>query len=56
VLTKELSIAESLQPAFFEPMQVVPVRKLPDGGAWSYEAKLEGYRCLTARRGTHNGQ
>ena len=32
-------------------MQVLPVRELPDSGAWSYEAKLDGYRCLVANRG-----
>ena len=26
------------------------VRELPDGGLWSYEAKLDGYRCLAAKR------
>jgi DNA ligase D-like protein (predicted ligase) len=26
------------------------VRELPDGGAWTYEAKLDGYRCLAAKR------
>jgi bifunctional non-homologous end joining protein LigD len=31
-------------------MQVMPMRQLPDGGEWSYEAKLDGYRCLAARR------
>jgi len=31
-------------------MQVAPVRQLPDGDKWSYEAKLDGYRCLAARR------
>jgi hypothetical protein len=30
------------QPVFIEPMQVVPVAELPDGGAWGYEAKLDG--------------
>jgi bifunctional non-homologous end joining protein LigD len=25
-------------------------RELPDGGAWTYEAKLDGYRCLAANR------
>ena len=50
MFTKELSTAERVQPAFIEPMQVSPVRELPDGGAWSYEAKLDGYRCLAARR------
>jgi hypothetical protein len=31
-------------------MQVLPVRELPDGGQWTYEAKLDGYRCLVAKR------
>lgn len=50
MLTKELSTAGSAQPSFIEPMQVVAVGKLPDDSAWSYEAKLDGYRCLAARR------
>ena len=29
---------------------MAPVRRLPDGSAWTYEAKLDGYRCLVARR------
>jgi bifunctional non-homologous end joining protein LigD len=33
-------------------MQAVSVAELPDGGAWSYEAKLDGYRCLAAKRGS----
>jgi ATP-dependent DNA ligase len=49
MLTKEVSTLERVQPAFIEPMQVAPVR-LSDSGKWSYEAKLDGYRCLAARR------
>ena len=45
MLTKELSPAERVQPYFIEPMQVAPVRELPDRGAWTYEAKLDVYRC-----------
>ena len=52
MLTKEISTAKRVQPAFIEPMQVVPVRELPDGGKWTYEAKLDGYRCLAAKRST----
>jgi ATP-dependent DNA ligase len=26
------------------------VRELPDGGQWTYEPKLDGYRCLAANR------
>ena len=40
-----------VRPLFIEPMQVSPVHELPDTGAWSYEAKLDGYRCLAANRG-----
>jgi hypothetical protein len=38
MLTKELSIRERAQLCFIEPMEVSPVRELPDGGAWTYEA------------------
>ena len=50
MLTKELPTAERVQPSFIEPMQVAPVRQLPDGDKWSYAAKLDGYRCLAAKR------
>ena len=32
-------------------MQVLPVRERPDSGPWSYEAKLDGWRCLAANHG-----
>lgn len=51
MLTKELSPAKPVQLGFIEPMQVTPVRALPNGGQWAYEAKLDGYRCLAANRG-----
>ena len=50
--TKEVSKPALIQPSFIEPMQVVPVRKLPDNRQWTYEAKLDGYRCLAVRRST----
>jgi ATP-dependent DNA ligase len=50
MLTKELSIAERIQPSFIEPMYAEAVRELPDGDDWTYEAKLDGYRCLAAKR------
>ena len=50
MLTKELSKPAPIRLSFIEPMQIMPVRKLPDGGNWTYEAKLDGYRCLVARR------
>ena len=50
MLTKELSTAERVNPTFIEPMYAEAVRTLPDGELWTYEAKLDGYRCLAARR------
>src|SRR5690242_18431103 len=43
--------SERVRLTFVEPMQVMPVRQLPDSGQWTYEAKLDGYRCLIAKRG-----
>jgi ATP-dependent DNA ligase len=50
MLTKDLSTAKRVQPCFIEPMCAEAVRELPDGGLWTYEAKLDGYRCLAANR------
>ena len=50
MLTKDLSTAKSVQPCFIEPMYAELCRELPDGGLWTYEAKLDGYRCLAAKR------
>src|SRR5262249_54803822 len=35
---------------FIEPMQCPPADKLPKGGEWFYEIKLDGYRCLAVKR------
>ena len=43
MLTKECA-----QQRFIEPMYAEAARELPDGDAWIYEAKLDGYRCLAA--------
>jgi bifunctional non-homologous end joining protein LigD len=34
---------------FIEPMYAAPVRELPAGDQWIYEAKLDGYRCLAGK-------
>jgi ATP-dependent DNA ligase len=47
-LTKPPS-TKRVPPAFIEPMCAQAVRELLDGAARSYEAKLDGYRCLTAK-------
>lgn len=47
--TRELATAPVSKLRFIEPMYATA--ELPDGGSWSYEAKLDGYRCLAAKRG-----
>jgi len=49
--TKKVARLPVITPRFMEPMYATPVGQLPDGGAWTYEAKLDGYRCLAAKRG-----
>jgi bifunctional non-homologous end joining protein LigD len=48
MLTKELNTMGTID--FVEPMQVLPVRELPDGGKRTYEVKFDGYRCLAGKR------
>lgn len=31
---------------FIEPMLLLPVSSLPEGEAWGYELKLDGYRAI----------
>ncbi len=35
---------------FIEPIYATLARELPDGNAWAYEAKLDGYRCLAGNQ------
>jgi ATP-dependent DNA ligase len=46
---KGLSGLRNAEPGFIEPMYASIVRELPDGGLWTYEAKLDGYRCIAVR-------
>jgi ATP-dependent DNA ligase len=42
-----LSTKRRAEPArFVEPMQCLPVAKLPEGPNWEYEVKFDGYRAL----------
>jgi ATP-dependent DNA ligase len=38
---------------FIEPMPCLAVKKLPEGEAWEYELKLDGYRALAVK---HEGR
>jgi ATP-dependent DNA ligase len=35
-----------IEARFIEPMPCLVVEKLPEGEAWEYELKLDGYRAL----------
>ena len=34
---------------FIEPMECLPVHKIPDGAEWQYELKLHGYRAIAVK-------
>jgi len=36
---------------FVEPMECLPVSKLPEGSQWVYEIKLDGYRAVAVKTG-----
>jgi hypothetical protein len=36
---------------FIEPMECLPVGKIPEGDLWTYELKLEGYRAIAVKSG-----
>jgi DNA ligase D-like protein (predicted ligase) len=36
---------------FIEPMECLPVEKIPEGDLWSYELKLDGYRVEAVKSG-----
>jgi len=36
---------------FIEPMECLPVTRLPDGPEWSFEIKLDGYRASAVKSG-----
>ena len=38
---RKMAIAKSI---FMEPMECLPVTRLPEGPQWTYEIKLDGYR------------
>jgi ATP-dependent DNA ligase len=36
---------------FVEPMDCLPVPKLPEGSQWIWEIKLDGYRAVAVKSG-----
>ena len=36
---------------FIEPMECLPVEKIPEGKLWTYELKLDGYRIEAVKSG-----
>ena len=34
---------------FIEPMECLPVAKLPEGSQWAYEIRLDGYRAVAVK-------
>jgi ATP-dependent DNA ligase len=58
---KEVSIPNG-EIGFIEPMLSLAVTKLPEGPAWSYELKFDGYRALGSKDNgkvklrSHNGK
>jgi ATP-dependent DNA ligase len=49
--TKDQTVQKRTEPVFIEPMQGKPVAALPAGEKWVFELKLDGYRCIAAKRG-----
>jgi bifunctional non-homologous end joining protein LigD len=52
-LPAELKASKTVRaaPRFIEPMRAALVDKLPEGAAWQYEIKLDGYRAIAIKSG-----
>jgi ATP-dependent DNA ligase len=49
---EEFGLPKSGQIArFIHPMECLPVEKMPEGDAWTYELKLDGYRMMAVKSG-----
>ena len=44
--TKKLLSLPARKASFVEPMECLPVARLPEGSQWLWEIKLDGYRAL----------
>jgi DNA ligase D-like protein (predicted ligase) len=52
ILSPQVSATPRVNLAFIEPMYAQSTSSLPPAELWTYEAKLDGYRCLAAK---HSG-
>jgi hypothetical protein len=43
--------APKVKAGFIEPMLLLPTSTLPEGEAWGYELKLNGYRAIAFKTG-----
>jgi bifunctional non-homologous end joining protein LigD len=43
--------SEKVRVGFFDPILALAVAKLPEGPAWTYELKFDGYRALGMKTG-----
>jgi ATP-dependent DNA ligase len=50
ISTYRQAIRTSAEPEFIEPMQCKPITALPVGEKWTFEIKLDGYRCIAVKR------
>ena len=50
-MTRRGTTRKRIEPAFIEPMQCKPITALPADEKWTYEIKLDGYRCIAVKRG-----
>src|ERR1700724_2231249 len=48
-MTVQNDKAQAVGARFVEPMLFLAVEKLPEGPAWQYEVKLDGYRAIGVR-------
>lgn len=47
---RELEVpTQTTKAAFVEPMLLLPTSGLPEGSAWAYELKLDGYRAIAVK-------
>ena len=51
-MVQRVAVTSKPRPRFIEPMECKRVPKLPEGDAWVYEPKQDGYRIIAVIDGT----